>query len=287
MSGVMAVVISYNPIIPLLQEDLDALFSQIDRVVLMDNGSENIDQVRTLSRQYARLQLVENGENLGLPVNYNRAAHMAHDEGFQWLLTMDQDTVIPEGMIDAFLQYAPMKNVAVIGPAIWNVNRVSIDEVRAALPDEPYTYVDEFGCISSASMNRVDTLLQLGGFDEKLFIDWVDFDYCKNVQIHGYDILRVNSCIARHQIGDHPEKRYRFLWRTITKTKSPPQRCYYSCRNRLYYIRKYNLPVSARLGLYLKMGKWSIRALLVFPHDPLALQKVRMAFCGLRDGRHL
>lgn len=222
MRNVMAVVVSYNPILPLLRENLQALFSQLDRVVLMDNGSQNIDEVRTLLQQFERLQLVENGENLGLPVNYNRAARIAHDEGFAWLLTMDQDTIIPDGMIDAFLQYESLENVAVIGPVMCDVSRESIDEIRATLPDEPYAYINEFSCISSASMNRIETLLKLGGFDEKLFIDWVDIDYCKNAKVHGYDILRVNSCIARHQIGDRPDYHYRFLWRTISSPKYPP-----------------------------------------------------------------
>ena len=283
----MAVVVSYNPIVPQLRENLQALFSQLDRVVLMDNGSENIDEVRTLCLQFDRLQLVENGKNLGLPVNYNRAAHIAHDEGFAWLLTMDQDTVIPEGMIEAFLQYASLENVAVIGPVIWEVNRMSYDEVRAALPDEPYTYVDEFSIISSASMNRVETLLQLGGFDEKLFIDWVDIDYCKNVKVHGYDVLRVNSCITRHQIGDRPEWHYRFLWRTVTVNKYPPDRCYYIYRNRTYYIRKYNMPVSALREFYWRTGIWMIALLLCLPYDHQALQKIRMAIRGIRDGRRL
>ncbi len=287
MCSVMAVVVSYNPILPLLRENLQALFSQLDRVVLMDNGSQNIDEVRTLLQQFERLQLVENGENLGLPVNYNRAARIAHDEGFAWLLTMDQDTIIPDGMIDAFLQYESLENIAVIGPAIWEVNRASIEEVRAALQNEPYSYVDEFSCISSASMNRVDTLLKLGGFDEKLFIDWVDIDYCKNAKVHGYSILRVNSCIARHQIGDRPEWHRRFLWRTVTLSKYLPPRYYYSNRNQIYYIRKYDLPFSARLVLYWRTGKWMIKTLLFLPYDPEALQKIRMTFRGLRDGHRL
>ena len=55
----MAVVVSYNPIIPLLAEDLQALFGQLDRVVLIDNGSGNIGEIRALKGRFDRLQLID------------------------------------------------------------------------------------------------------------------------------------------------------------------------------------------------------------------------------------
>ena len=287
MRDVMAVVVSYNPVLPLLREDLQALFCQLDRVVLMDNGSKNIDEVRTLARQFDRLQLVENGENLGLPVNYNRAARMARDEGFAWLLTMDQDTVIPEGMIDAYMQYASLENVAVIGPVSWDVNRKTLGEIRAGLPDKPFSYVNEFGCISSASMVRVETLLKLGGFDEKLFIDWVDFDYSKNARLHGYAILRVNSCTVKHQIGDHPQRLVKVLGLSVHLLRYSPIRYYYIYRNGIYYKRKYSLPFSAMRKFFRNACIRILRALLTLPYDRQASQCLRMILRGLRDGRRL
>lgn len=287
MRSVMAVVVSYNPVIPLLRQDLEALLAQLDRVILMDNGSENIGEVRALSGQFERLQLLENGKNLGLPMNYNRAARMARDEGFAWLLTMDQDTVIPEGMIDAFLQYADIEDVAVIGPVIWDISRKSLENVLAGLPDEPCTFVDEYKLISSASMLRVETLLSLGGFDEKLFIDWVDFDYNKNALVHGHRILRVNTCVVRHQIGNHPEGHFKFLGRTIPLRRYTPPRYYYIYRNRVYFMHKYGLPISFRRKFYKGARKWAIKTLLSLPYDRQALKKVLMMLRGLRDGRRL
>ena len=127
---VMAVVVTYNPEIPLLGRDLDALVGQVPHVSVYDNGSANTADIRALVEGYPKVSLVENHENLGLPVSYNRAMAEAVDRGYEWLLTMDQDSVLPEGYIEAASAYFDQSDIAVICPRYWDKNVLTLEQFR-------------------------------------------------------------------------------------------------------------------------------------------------------------
>ena len=100
---VLAAVVTYHPEIPLLKQNLDALSSQVDQILVFDNASANIGEIRNLAASFDRVRLIENDQNLGLPANYNRAARMARDMDCPWLLLMDQDTVVPFDLIRKYM----------------------------------------------------------------------------------------------------------------------------------------------------------------------------------------
>ena len=41
-----SVIVSYNPKVDLLNENIDAIISQVDAVLIVDNGSKNIERIR-------------------------------------------------------------------------------------------------------------------------------------------------------------------------------------------------------------------------------------------------
>ena len=109
-------------------------------------------------------------------------------------------------------------------------------------------------CITSGSCTNVKIWKQLGGFDDWLFIDLVDNDYCKRVVLSGYEILKLNNVILNHQYGDIlPRSKYveRFFLKigshlqceNIAKLSFVrnvnPLRVYYENRNVIYLNKKY------------------------------------------------
>jgi GT2 family glycosyltransferase len=60
-------------------------------------------------------------------------------------------------------------------------------------------YVDF--CITSASCTNLNAWKNVGGFDEWLFIDLVDNDFCKRIIVSGYKILRINSLVLDQEFG--------------------------------------------------------------------------------------
>lgn len=74
MNHVTATIITYNPELSLLENNLSAVVPQVSRVLIYDNGSSNAADIQGMLSSFPSVELVENGENLGLPANYNKAA---------------------------------------------------------------------------------------------------------------------------------------------------------------------------------------------------------------------
>ncbi len=280
-TDILACMVTYEPEMPLLKGALSALCAQAEHVVLYDNGSRNAGEIRQLCGEFPAVRLFENRENLGLPVNYNRAAALAREEGIPWLLLMDQDTLIPDGMLDAFRQYTGMENTAVISPVIWDINSEEREEVLRSVPDEPFSYVRK--CLSSASLYHVETLLSLGGFDERLFIDWIDLDYSRNVSLRGLKMIRVNSVLVRHRIGDRHVVTAHFLWKKHIVGFHSPFRTYYFYRNALYFFRKYRGCPEDEPGVFLRKRDLC-KSLFWLLYEDRPLRKEAAALRGILAG---
>ena len=59
--------------------------------------------------------------------------------------------------------------------------------------------IDE--CITSAAFCNTEALSSVGGFDEKMFIDSVDFEICLNLRKHGYKIYRTDFVGLLHELS--------------------------------------------------------------------------------------
>ena len=275
---ILALIITYNPDLSLLRKNILALQKQVQRILIMDNASENIAEIREEIAAESDIQLIANQENLGLPANYNRAAALAEREGYQWLLIMDQDTIVPKDLISSYLQCVRDMNPAIVTPVFWDDNQKTYQEPLKRIPDEPYTPVER--CMGSASMNRVDVIRSTGGFDEKLFIDYADYEFCRGVISRGYSIIRVNRCTVNHRLGQARE--VRFLWIPLTLRNYPPIRYYYIIRNLVYLARKH-----ASFREYLYAISILLKAMIKVSYEEKTKEKRKMLLQGFRDGRKL
>ena len=186
---------------------------------------------------------------------------------------MDQDTFVPDDLIEEYRKYMSLDKVAIICPQFWDINLTTKEEFIKKIPNEEFSYVDR--CISSASLNNVDIAAEIGGFDEKMFIDWVDFDYCKNCIDHGYNILRANNCIIEHQIGN--SRIVKFLWKKLICYNHPSVRKYYYFRNRVYYARKYHENI-------FMTAKCLLSNFIPLFYEENKFEKIRQALKGFFDG---
>lgn len=89
--------------------------------------------------------------------------------------------------------------------------------------------------MTSGNVIDVSKALLLGGFDESLFIDEVDYDMCYKA---GFKLFTTSDILLAHQQG-HPLAK-RFLWHTMHAMNHPLVRKYYIARNRLLVWRKFH-----------------------------------------------
>lgn len=83
------------------------------RIILVDNASSDGTAEAVRRRYHARVTLVENAENLGFAAGNNVGIRRALDDGADFILLLNNDTVVAEDFVDHLL--GPMLADAAIG----------------------------------------------------------------------------------------------------------------------------------------------------------------------------
>lgn len=282
-------VVTFNPQIERLRDNLDAITPQVDAVFIFDNGSANVADVRTLAAAYDGAVHVQGADaNLGIAAGLNAVLHWATDRSYDAVLLLDQDSVSTPGMVDA-LGRLLTGDVALVCPFILDRNRMSEEEYRSQRLQsvERLASGASHGAITSGSLVDVRAALSVGGFDDALFIDYVDFDFNERLLLNGYVILKDNDVYLIHEKGKSgrtpfkvPRRRSdgKIVWTPLFTLGYGPMRCYYQARNRVVYWRKYHRWTKLE-------GLVELPPLIVLSmFEPHRLAKLK-AYCrGIRDG---
>lgn len=263
----------YEPNIRRLLENIEAILPQVDKLICVDNGSKNINEVkdRILCR-YPQVEIVENKENLGIAKALNQMFEYAETKGFQWVLTLDQDSVCPDNLMQEYKKYMHLDGVGILSPKTVDRNFEKNTQTENA-----FDYVDK--CITSASLTKVDTWKQVGGFWEYLFIDFVDHDFCAKCIEHGIQIIRVNSVILLHELGNG--EHHNFLGRQVTALNHSPFRKYYMVRNWLIYMKIHREVIDYKK----ERNSYCFFYLKTLLFEKQKIQKLIQMLKGRRDGK--
>lgn len=148
-----------------------------------------------------------------------------------YVLTLDQDSICPTDIVEKYKKYTNLPLCGILCPVI----DYKGDSERSELEDE-YLVVGE--CISSASLIKVECWKKIGGFDERFFIDFVDFDFCYLIREAGYKIYQIQSIHLYHELGNLCVKK--LFGRKVMVTNHSPERKYYYVRNAVLCKKKHN-----------------------------------------------
>lgn len=224
---------------------LNIIINQIDCVFLYDNVGDESEYFLNLSSKV--IYLTEN-KNRGIAFALNKLMTEAESRGVDWLITFDQDTFVTSNLVSRYREYLSLYNVGLICPQVVDKRRVYIQPKRLS----DYSEIDF--CITSACCTNIKIWREVGGFDDWLFIDFVDNDFCKRLRLLKYKIIQINDLVIDQEFGDiilKPQIVVEFyLWLSrITgnpniaklsyKKKVSPLRVYYVHRNLLYLNKKY------------------------------------------------
>ena len=104
-------------------------------------------------------------------------------------------------------------------------------------PQNDYEHVKT--CITSGAFSNIAAWKNIGEYDESMFIDSVDFEYCYRMRKYGYGVIQVRDVKLLHELGNSQKKRFLF-WK-INVTGHSAFRKYYIARNNVYYPLKHHL----------------------------------------------
>jgi GT2 family glycosyltransferase len=168
------------------------------KILLYDNTPGGQD----LGALPAGVQYRADPENGGLSAAFNYALEIAHEEGFNWLLSLDQDTSLPIDFLcklcNAAKFIAPMHDVAAIAPRISDDGRVvspftHIKHCWALMRNIPDGFVgiptENVYAINSAFTIKVSALKAIGGYDPRFNLDFCDLVighrlHCQNLRVY-------------------------------------------------------------------------------------------------------
>ena len=107
MEKIVAGIISFNPEIKRLKENICAITNQCDCLYLIDNGSGNINDVIELLNKIndEKITLIRNNKNKGIARALNQLCEIALGNGYEWIITLDQDSVCPLNLTAQYKKY--------------------------------------------------------------------------------------------------------------------------------------------------------------------------------------
>lgn len=276
MSSVLAVVVSFLPD-EIILENLKSILLQVSHVVVVDNQSSAQSQ-RILSMISSdRVTCIFNIENRGVAEGFNQGVRWGLDRGFDYFLLMDQDSKPQRGMVKALLDVVDKSlaggHLALVGPRHEDFNRKmplqNVEEVR----DVPLL-------ITSGSLLSRKLVNEIGFYDERLFIDHVDHDYCLRLEKSGGICLKVNSAVLLHKFGQAQVRQ--FLGKCFFLQNYSPFRRYYMMRNRIVLYKRYGMFRGNWFWLDLRSGFVDLAKLVFFEQEKTP--KLMAVLRGLRDG---
>lgn len=232
-ADVLAVVVTYNPGADLVR-NLQALRSQIGEVLVVDNGSNNVEAVRTAVAATGCL-LEENGSNLGIAAALNRGVARALAKGSSWLATFDQDSLLPEHAIRELLaqhaRHPQRQEIGIVVPRHRDRGTQADYFIAADIISQDGLWRVVRCAITSGSLIRSEVLRAIGGFEEKLFIDSVDHEFCLRMRKRGWMVAEYGGVIMEHSVGAATV--HKLLGMRVTPSHHAPIRRYYITRNLL------------------------------------------------------
>lgn len=282
-------IVTFNPEVGRLEENIAAVSKQVSSIVIADNGSENFAEIETLIAKVVssrndvgnesglRVKILKNEKNDGIAAALSQIMDYADEEAYKWVLTLDQDSVIEPGLVNAYLNVANDTKYADAGMLTCLIQDRNFRDEKYEKQDAPV--MDVGYCITSAAFTSVKAYMKTSGYDKKFFIDAVDFDICYSLRESGFKVYRVKHVGLYHEVG-HGENR-RFLWRTIVVYHQKPFRIYYFARNMIWLHKKHRR-LYGILNLTKKEFALFTRILL---YEDNRKEKMNSFWRGIGDGR--
>lgn len=256
MDCICAGVITFNPDIERLTENVESVKQNgINSILIVDNGSNNINAIKELVKK-KQLSLIENNDNYGVSKALNQIFSYCNEHSIKWVLTLDQDSVCPNNLGKEYFHYIdknPEAEKIILCPIIKDRNS-SLNESQARS-----SYVSVKRCITSGSLTSVNCWKALNGFDEYLFIDSVDWDFCDRAISQGFRIVQLTNVQLIHEIGNTVDHRF-FFWKFPVLNHNSFRK-YYRSRN-LIYLAKKNGSIKCYVKNHLSVAKIIIIILL-------------------------
>lgn len=268
-SASVACVVTFEPDLPRLGPVLAAVGAQCPTLVI-DNGSVDQAGIASLVAETSSATMLKWPTNMGLGRAFNVAIEFARDRAADYVLLLDQDTIVPEGYVSELeLVMEKDQQIACVAgmPVDHRADELGVRESRRARLVQ-----------SSGGLFRLTAFAEVGTFDEHLFIHHVDKEWFFRLK----DVGRRTEVIDRLRLDHQPG-------RSVSRIPFTPRVWRWQSDRRLHYVLRNTLLLRKRAHVPRLWWCWQMTKSMVLVVVHLAVRpgrrsRVRAIATAVRSG---
>ena len=253
-------------------EDIERLknyYAIFEDIYVFDNTP---DKIMKLAFPINKVHYYNNQRNEGVAFALNFICNQAINDGYDFMITLDQASIISNQdilEIKDFISNNNMDEIGIVAPTIIYDHK----KKKKIKKNNKVSFIK--WTITSGSAINLNLFKHTKGFDENYFIDRVDYDYCYLLKVNNKKIVRLSWVHLYQKLGD-----------TVGNHSEHNEiRNYYIFRNRIYYYNKYKKGLLKHVLIFCGSFK-QITKILIFEKDKR--KKLRMclkAFFDYKEGK--
>lgn len=249
--------------------------------VYLVNNSPEVNIVNTIVKLNLKLPLnliiYDNPTNLGIAQALNLGISLAQKELYNWVVTLDQDSKFTSECLNKMtIAYSVLndENIASINPLIINHGQIPT-------LNNNDNNIDIDSCITSGNLLNIKAWQMVGGFEDSLFIDWVDYELSLRLRKYNYRLIQANSARLNHELGE--VSKFKLFNHYILHDIHSPIRIYYISRNNFYILSNY-LFKFPKDCLKTSKDAWVKKLVKTLIFQDNKVKNLKMISSGLWDG---
>lgn len=265
MKKTFSILVAYNPDLEELNKSVARLKKQTDIVIVCNNSDYDV------TFEDEQVKVFNFGENFGIAKAQSIGMKWAFENGADFILQMDQDSIPSDDLVvkllDCYQQLTEKEyKIGLVGCQDYDKDTKkdskAIINKEVNLENTSYFIVPDI--LSSGSLIPKNIYDLIGGMDDELFIDIVDFEYCWRIREKKYLIIKNKDALLAHKLGDGEKKLFGILKINLGSSF----RHYYQFRNILFMMNRSYVPLRWKISQLIKISF----KLIFYP-------------LGLKDGR--
>lgn len=213
------IIVSYNTK-NLLIKCIDSIlkYEKNIEIIIVDNNSSD-GTSNYIKNNYPQIVLIENNSNKGFAQANNQGIKVAKSE---YILLLNSDTELISSTISELMQFMNKSNIGAIVPQLLNpdlsiqasvfelptvmrvfrqywFNKLYNQEKYVPKTHNGYSLVES--AVMAVMMLRKDVINKVGLLDERYFMYYEDLEYCRRLQIYGFQIIYTDTVQVIHHHG--------------------------------------------------------------------------------------
>jgi GT2 family glycosyltransferase len=229
-----------------------------NHVMVLDNATSD-GSVAAIQSAFPTVQILELTENLGYAGNNNVGIKAALEQGADWVLVLNEDTIVDPACLAELVGVGESDSrIGIVGPMVyhhgeptiiqsaggrlgrhWESQHIAQNETDTQQFSAPHAIDWISGC---AILVRRAVIEQVGMLDERFFYYWEETEWCLRARRGGWQILHVPQAKLWHK---GVQRDYR----------PKPSVAYYNTRNRLFMLHKHRAPLGIRMIAWAQIGR--------------------------------